>query len=75
MPMIMSRESDQSTSDLTIAMYALCLVGLYLTSMTKRTHDHARPPGATSSTTGTRQVYIVNTTARAFLELSLLFGP
>jgi hypothetical protein len=44
-------------------------------SMMKRTHDHARPPRATSSTTATQHVYIVNTTARALLEPSLLFGP
>ena len=43
--------------------------------MTKRTHDHARPPHATSSTTATRHVYLVNTPARALLEPSLLFGP
>ena len=43
--------------------------------MTKRTHDHARPPRPTSSTTATRHVYIENTTARALLEPSLLFGP
>ena len=46
-----------------------------LPSMTKRTHDHARPPRPTSSTTETRHVYIENTTARALLEPSLLFGP
>jgi len=43
--------------------------------MTKRTHDHTRPPRATSSTTATQHGYIVNTTARALLEPSLLFGP
>ena len=43
--------------------------------MTKRTHDHARPPRPTSSTTATRHGYIENTTARALLEPSLLFGP
>ena len=44
-------------------------------AMTKRTHDHARPPRPTSSTTETRHVYIENTTTRAFFEPSLLFGP
>jgi len=44
-------------------------------TMTKQTHDHARPPRDTSSTTMTRHVYIVNTTTRALLEPSLLFGP
>ena len=44
-------------------------------NMTKRTHDHTRPPRATSSTTATQHGYIVNTTARALLEPSLLFGP
>ena len=43
--------------------------------MTKRTHDHARPPRPTSSNTATRHVYIENTTARALLEPYLLFGP
>jgi hypothetical protein len=49
--------------------------------MTKRSHYHARPPPARDarrpegSTTATRHVYIVNTTARALLEPSLLFGP
>ena len=43
--------------------------------MMKQTHDHPRTPRATSSTMETQHVYIVNTTARALLEQSLLFGP
>jgi hypothetical protein len=43
--------------------------------MTKRTHDHAQPPPATSSTTAKRHVYIINITTRALLQPSLLFGP
>jgi hypothetical protein len=40
-----------------------------LPSMTRRTHDHARPPRPTTSTTSTRHDYIVNTTSRAFLGI------
>ena len=47
-----------------MSSFAVCLERLEnerQPSMTKRTHDHARPPRATSSTTATRHVFIVNT--------------
>ena len=54
--------------------FVLCRFHFAVT-MTKRTHDHARPPRATSSTTAMRPVYIVNTTARTLLEPSFYLVP
>jgi hypothetical protein len=44
-------------------------------SLTKQTHGGAQPPRPTTSTTATRPSYIVNTTARALLELVPFIWP